>query len=272
MQHASSASAAPPPPALPSHAGTPSSAEIEAHFRELCDGLDPLVDPSELAAKVASGLPSEGMSSDQLSELMAETAAYQSSMHPDFGILAARVSVARLHSITEPGLLPTLRKMRDHTLSSGESAPLVTAEIVALADSMGPELEAALRHEADWRYDYFGLRTLQRSYLKRTSDGTPLERPQHMLMRVALCVHGADKAAVLHAYDLMSRGLYTHATPTLFNAGSPRQQLSSCFLLTAKEDSIDGIFETLRRCERPRCCCLTLCLLPRPLLAASPSA
>ena len=121
-------------------------------------------------------------------------------------------------------------------------------ELVALAERMAPQLEAALQHEADFGYDYFGLRTLQRAYLQKSRDGRPIERPQHMLMRVALCVHGADEAAVLKAYDLMSRGLYTHATPTLFNAGTCRQQLSSCFLLSTRDDSIAGIFDTLRQC------------------------
>ena len=222
---------------------------IEARFRELCYGFDPLVDPVELASKVVAGLPASGIGAEALAELMAETAAYQCSLHPDFGRLAARVAVGRLHEVTEPRLLPTLRRMHDHRAGpQGDAAALVTAELVAHAEAMEAALEGALRHELDFNYDYFGLRTLQRSYLKRARDGAPLERPQHMLMRVALCVHGDDEAAVLHAYDLMSRGLYTHATPTLFNAGAPRQQLSSCFLLTATADSIEGIFETLSRC------------------------
>ena len=138
--------------------------------------------------------------------------------------------------------------MHDHTLASGQAAPIVNSELLALAERMAPELEAALDHSRDYAYDYFGLRTLQRSYLHRNSDGAPLERPQHMLMRVALCVHGDDLPNVLLAYSQMKDGLYTHATPTLFNAGSPRQQLCSCFLLTATDDSIQGIFDTLSRC------------------------
>ena len=222
---------------------------VEARFHALLDGLDPLISPSELADKVCGGLPAEGMSEEELSSLMAETAAYQSSMHPDFGRLAARVAVVRLHECTEPGLVATLRRMREHT-HQGEPAPMVTAELLQRAERMAPRLEAALRHDADFAYDYFGLRTLQRSYLHRSRDGQPIERPQHLLMRVALCVHGDDEAAVLEAYELMSRGLYTHATPTLFNAGSPRQQLSSCFLLSTRADSIEGIFDTLGQCAR----------------------
>jgi ribonucleoside-diphosphate reductase alpha subunit len=221
---------------------------IQARYQSLCSGLDPHISPAELALKVCSGLPSASVSPAQLSELMSETAAAQSSLHPDFARLAARVSVAHLHDTTEPGLLVTLQRMHDHKLAGGEAAPLVSAELVERAARMAPALEAALEHTRDYDYDYFGLRTLQRSYLHKGSDGRIIERPQHMLMRVALCVHGDDLPSVLQAYSLMTRGQYTHATPTLFNAGSPRQQLCSCFLLTAKEDSIPGIFETLSRC------------------------
>jgi len=223
--------------------------EVEGRFRALCDGLDPVVSPSELADKVCLGLPAEGIDEEQLCELMAETAAYQTSMHPDFGRLAARVAAARLHERTDPSLIATLRRMHAHT-HRGKPAPLVSAELLADAEAMAPALERALDHQADFRYDYFGLRTLQRAYLHKSRDGEPIERPQHMLMRVALCVHGRDEHAVLHAYELMSRGKYTHATPTMFNAGSCRQQLSSCFLLATQEDSIAGIFDTLNQCAR----------------------
>ena len=264
------------PSSSPADAAPSISGFIAAQFRSLCQGLDPSVDPEALAEKVTSGLPAESISDAQITELMAETAAYQASMHPDFARLAARVAVSRLHAITQPSLLTTLREMHAHT-HNGEAAPLVSDELLRRAEAMAPQLEAALVHERDYDMDYFGLRTLQRSYLHKGNDGTPIERPQHMLMRVALCVHGAnliggeggaaaasegesaasaasdaDVAAVLKAYDLMSRGLYTHATPTLFNAGAVRPQLCSCFLLTAKADSIDGIFETLKQCARAR--------------------
>ena len=216
-------------------------------YGEYAQGLDASVDPAALADGVCAGLH-DGVSAEQVDELMAETAAYQASLHPDFARLAARVAIARLHACTEPGLLRTLRKLRAHTTASGEPAPLVSAELLEHAESMAPALEAALRHERDFDLDYFALRTLQRAYLRRAADGTPIERPQHMLMRVALCVHGSDVAAVLRSYELMAAGMFTHATPTLFNAGADRQQLCSCFLLTEKADSIDGIFDTLRQC------------------------
>lgn len=211
---------------------------IEARYRGLSDGLDPMVDVSLLAQQVCDGLY-EGVSELEVDELMAETAAYQASMHPDFARLAARVAASRLHAQTEPSLVATLRALHAHKDPfSGGPAPLVSADLLAVAEELASVVEPALRHERDFDFDYFGLRTLQRSYLLG-EEGGARERPQHMLMRVALCVHGNDAPAVLQAYDLMSRGLFTHATPTMFNAGCPRQQLASCFLLTCKEDSIE---------------------------------
>jgi ribonucleoside-diphosphate reductase alpha chain len=220
---------------------------MAAHLRELCTGLDASIDPEALATKVCDQLPAAGATEEQITELMAETAAYQASMHPDFARLAARVAVSRLHARTDASVLSVLRTMRHHC-HNGEPAPLVSEQLLADAEALAPALEAALQHERDFDYDYFGLRTLQRSYLHKDDHGQPIERPQHMLMRVALCVHGRNEAAVLKAYELMAAGMYTHATPTLFNAGSPRPQLCSCFLLTAKADSIAGIFDTLRQC------------------------
>jgi ribonucleotide reductase alpha subunit len=219
---------------------------IEARFRELSHGLDDSIDSVALTDTVCGAL-CDGASEEDVDNLMAETAAYHASMHPDFAKLAARVAVARLHRKTEPSLLRTLHAMCDHAID-GVAAPLVTAELVETAERMAPALEAAIRHERDYEYDYFGLRTLQRSYLRTAADGASVERPQHMLMRVALAVHGTDEPAVLQAYDMMSRGLFTHATPTLFNAGTARQQLCSCFLLAPQEDSVAGIFESLRQC------------------------
>ena len=234
-------------PARPPAASTTAREAVEHRYAQLASGLDlRVLELPDLADKVCSGL-CESASEEQLAELMSETAAYRASMHPDLGRLAARVAVSRLHELTDPSLLTTLRRMH-RQMANGAPAPLVSEALMRDAEAMAPALEKALRHDRDFDLDYFGLRTLQRSYLTRSSDGAPIERPQHLLMRVALCVHGRDEAAVLEAYDLMSRGLYTHATPTLFNAGRPRQQLASCFLLTTREDSIAGIYDTLRQC------------------------
>ena len=213
------------PPVSADPAASPFSlSTIEARYRRLSDGLDPMVDVAVLAQQVCDGLY-EGASELEVDELMAETAAYQASMHPDFARLAARVAASRLHAQTEPSLVATLRALHAHTDPfSGAPAPLVSAEVLAVAEELAPVVEPALRHDRDFDFDYFGLRTLQRSYLLG-EDGGARERPQHMLMRVALCVHGRDAPAVLQAYDLMSRGLFTHATPTMFNAGCPRQQV-----------------------------------------------
>ena len=221
---------------------------IEARYRALSYGLDPMVDVSQLARQVADGLY-EGVSEREVDELAAETAAYQASMHPDFAKLAARVAVQRLHAQTEDSVVETFRALRAYRDPvSGSEAPLVSAELLELAEELAPRIEPAMRHDRDFELDYFGLRTLLRSYLLG-EEGGARERPQHMLMRVALCVHGRDAEAVLRSYELMSRGVFTHATPTMFNAGSARrQQLSSCFLLTTRDDSIDGIFETLEQC------------------------
>ena len=213
------------PPVSADPAASPFSlSTIEARYRRLSDGLDPMVDVAVLAQQVCDGLY-EGASELEVDELMAETAAYQASMHPDFARLAARVAASRLHAQTDPSLVATLRALHAHTDPfSGAPAPLVSAEVLAVAEELAPVVEPALRHDRDFDFDYFGLRTLQRSYLLG-EDGGARERPQHMLMRVALCVHGRDAPAVLQAYDLMSRGLFTHATPTMFNAGCPRQQV-----------------------------------------------
>ena len=219
-------------------------------FERLAQDLDAVVKSSahSLAHKVESGL-FEGATDKDIDQLAAETAAYQASMHPDYSRLASRVAVERIHACTEPSFAKTMRRLADHSHPLRGPCPLVSTEFAALAQRMGPLLDGAIRHERDFEYDYFGLRTLQRSYLLGTTDaGTPVERPQHMLMRVALAVHGEDTAAVLEAYDMMSRGEYTHATPTLFNSGCPRGQLCSCFLLTTEEDSVEGIFSTLTRC------------------------
>ena len=186
--------------------------EIEAQYRALSGGLNPLVDVALLAQQVCLGLY-DGVSQHEVDELMAETAAYQASMHPDFARLAARVAASCLHAQTEPSIVATLRALHAHTDPvGGGHAPLVSAELLALAEELAPVVEPALRHERDFDFDYFGLRTLQRSYLLGDGDKAR-ERPQHMLMRVALCVHGRDAPAVLEARQLTPCPCRAHAVP-----------------------------------------------------------
>jgi len=224
---------------------------LVARYERLSYGLHQSVAgaANDLASKVVAGLY-EGVTHAELEQLAAETAAYQASYHPDFGRLAARVAVERLHKQTDSSFVNTMRKLHAYRdPMRGTHAPLVTQELLDLAVEMQDVIEPALRYERDFEYDHFGLRTLQRSYLLgKTRGGTSMERPQHMIMRVALAVHQRDELALLEAYERMSTGQYTHATPTLFNAGCPRGQLSSCFLLTVPDDSVEGIFEALRRC------------------------
>lgn len=224
---------------------------LTERYVRLSVGLDPSIGASapELAQRVMDGLTDEA-SAQEVDQLCAETAAYLTSHHPDYSKLAARVAVERLHAHTTASFADTMQQLATHRHPKrGTPAPLVTPEFAALARRLAPELDPALDFSLDFEYDYFGLRTLMRSYLLGSSGpGLPLERPQHMLMRVALAVHGDDVHAVLAAYNLTSRGLYTHATPTLFNAGCPRGQLCSCFLLTTADDSVEGIFRTLSDC------------------------
>lgn len=166
--------------------------------------------------------------------------------HPDYGVLAARIAVSNLHKNTNPSFVETMRALNVYTVR-GKRAPLVSDSTWADVQAASEQLDAELDHTRDYGYDYFGFKTLERSYLLRL-DGAVVERPQHMLMRVAVGIHGRNTAAVLATYHLLSGRWFTHATPTLYNAGTPRPQLSSCFLLTVKEDSIEGIYDTLKQC------------------------
>mmetsp|Transcript_11191 Transcript_11191/g.35426 ORF Transcript_11191/g.35426 Transcript_11191/m.35426 type:complete len:821 (-) Transcript_11191:43-2505(-) len=225
--------------------------ELTARYTGLSAGLDPSIAAAaaELAARVVDGLTATATDAE-VDQLAAETAAYLTSHHPDYSKLAARVTVKRIHNHTSDSFADTMEALANYRHPrKGTPAPLVKQEFAELARKLAPRLEGAMRYERDFGYDYFGLRTLVRSYLLGlTPAGTPQERPQHMLMRVALAVHGEDVEGVLAAYEYMSRGLYTHATPTLFNAGCPRGQLCSCFLLTTRDDSVEGIFQTLSDC------------------------
>jgi ribonucleotide reductase alpha subunit len=170
-----------------------------------------------------------------------------SQRHPDFSILAARIAVSNLHKMTSDSFSETCRVLHEYRDAQGRPAALISDEVAAFVLGGAEELDAAIDYKRDYDYDYFGFKTLEKSYLLRV-NGQIRERPQHMLMRVACGIHIGDVKAAVETYDLMSRRYFTHATPTLFNAGTPAPQMSSCFLLTMKQDSIEGIYDTLRQC------------------------
>jgi len=180
-----------------------------------------------------------------LDNLGAETCAYMTIIHPDYSKLAARILVSNLHKMTTDNFLEVSQRLKDFKDKVGRPAPMLSDEVYAVIEKNIEKIQARLVYDRDYNYDYFGLRTLERAYLLK--DGKKIiERPQHMLMRVSLGIHREDLDSAFETYDLMSELWFTHATPTLFNSGTPRPQMSSCFLLTMKEDSIDGIFETLK--------------------------
>merc|ERR1712194_173219 len=183
----------------------------------------------------------------EIDTLAAETCAYMSQKHPDFSTLAARIAVSNLHKSTSGSFSETCRALFEYRDEQGRPASLIAEDVAAFVQANAEALDAAVDYRRDFEYDYFGFKTLEKSYLLRIFDKI-VERPQHMLMRVACGIHCGDVAKVVETYTLMSQRKFTHATPTLFNAGTPKPQMSSCFLLTMKNDSIDGIYDTLKQC------------------------
>lgn len=224
--------------------------KITARIEKLCYGLDPkFVNPVEVAMKVINGLY-DGVSTQELDNLAAEIAATMTTKHPDFAKLAARIAVSNLHKITSKSFSNTMKRLYTYVdPKTGQNAPLISKETWKVIKEHAAELDEAILYDRDFAYDYFGFKTLERSYLIRI-DNKPIERPQHLLMRVAVGIHGENIPAAIETYHLLSEKWFTHATPTLFNAGTPKPQLSSCFLLTMKDDSIDGIYDTLKQCAK----------------------
>lgn len=221
--------------------------KITARIKKLCYELDPIVDACAIAQKVISGLY-DGVSVSQIDELAAETAAYNATYHPDFSILAARISVSNLHKSTEKSFSKVVEVLHKH-VHMGKPSPLIADDVYEIIMKNAEHLNASLVYDHDFNYDYFGFKTLERSYLMRV-NGKVVERPQHMIMRVAIGIHKHDVEDAIETYKLMSQKWFTHATPTMFNAGTPLPQMSSCFLTCMKDDSIDGIFETLKMCAK----------------------
>jgi ribonucleoside-diphosphate reductase alpha chain len=224
--------------------------KITARIEKLCYGLDRnYVEPVDIAKKVISGIY-DGVTTVELDNLAAETAASLTTRHPDFAKLAARVAISNLHKVTSKSFSNTMKRLYTYVdPKTGENAPLVSKETYGVVKKNAALLDSNIIYDRDFSYDYFGFKTLERSYLMKI-EGNIVERPQHMLMRVAVGIHGEDIQAAIETYNLLSEKWFTHATPTLFNAGTPKPQLSSCFLLTMKDDSIDGIYDTLKQCAK----------------------
>jgi ribonucleoside-diphosphate reductase alpha subunit len=220
---------------------------ITDRIRALCNGLNPkYVDPVPVTKKVIEGFYN-GIPTQEIDVLAAETCAYMSQKHPDFSTLAARLVVSSLHKMTSDSFLETCRLLFEYKDKQNRPASLIANDVWEFIAKHGAELDAAIDYTRDFDYDFFGFKTLEKSYLLRVHNNI-VERPQHMLMRVACGIHVGDVAAAIETYDLMSRRQFTHATPTLFNAGTPTPQMSSCFLLTMQSDSIEGIYSTLKQC------------------------
>ena len=220
--------------------------KITDRVSKLCYGLNDLVDPVKVAMRVIEGLY-DGVTTSELDNLAAETAASMTISHPDYAQLAARIAVSNLHKNTKKSFSETMNDMFHYiNPRTGTAAPLLADDVHEIIQKNAQALDSVIIYNRDFNYDYFGFKTLERSYLLKI-NGKIVERPQHMLMRVSVGIHKDDIASAIETYELMSKKFFTHATPTLFNAGTPKPQMSSCFLLTMKDDSIDGIYDTLKQ-------------------------
>jgi ribonucleoside-diphosphate reductase alpha chain len=223
--------------------------KITARIQKLCYGLSELVDATSVAMKVIEGIY-EGVTTSELDSLAAEVAASLTTRHPDYAQLAARIAVSNLHKNTKKSFSETAQDLYDYVNPrTGLHSPLMAKDVLEIITKNAELLDSTLIYDRDFSYDYFGFKTLERSYLLRMS-GKIVERPQHMIMRVAIGIHMEDLESAMETYDLMSKKYFTHATPTLFNSGTPKPQMSSCFLLSMKDDSIDGIYDSLKQCAR----------------------
>ena len=223
--------------------------KITARIIKMCYGLDPLVSPESVAMKVIEGIY-DGVSTSDLDNLAAEVAAAKTIDHPDYALLASRIAVSNLHKETKKTFSEVMSNLYYYIdPKTNQKASLLADDVFNVIQEHKETLDSSIIYDRDFRYDYFGFKTLTRSYLMKL-NGKIAERPQQMLMRVALGIHKSDVESAIKTYHLMSEGWFTHATPTLFNSGTPKPQMSSCFLLTMKEDSIEGIYETLKACAQ----------------------
>ncbi len=220
--------------------------KITARVRKLCYGLSDLVDPVKVAMRVIEGLY-DGVTTSELDNLAAEIAATMTATHPDYARLAARISVSNLHKNTKKSFSEAMNDLYHYVNPrTGKRASLLADDVYQVIMKHAETLDANIIYNRDFGYDYFGFKTLERSYLLKL-NGKIAERPQHTLMRVSVGIHLDDIESVLETYELMSKKYFTHATPTLFNSGTPKPQMSSCFLLAMKDDSIEGIYDTVKQ-------------------------
>lgn len=223
--------------------------KITARIVKMCYGLDALVSPEMIAMKVIEGLY-DGVKTTDLDNLAAEVSASKTLDHPDYALLASRIAVSNMHKNTKKVFSEVVEDLYNYIdPKTNQKASMIADDVYEVVQNNKAFLDSNVIYDRDFRYDYFGFKTLERSYLLKI-DGKIAERPQHMLMRVSLGIHKGDIEQVIKTYNLLSEGWFTHATPTLFNSGTPKPQMSSCFLLTMKEDSIDGIYETLKSCAK----------------------
>jgi ribonucleoside-diphosphate reductase alpha chain len=224
--------------------------KIMARIERLCYGLDMnFIDVFQICQKVITGMY-EKITTVELDNLAAEVAASMTTKHPDYAVLAARIAISNLQKETSKSFSNTMKRLYMYNdPKTGENASLLSKEVYEVIRKNASLLDSAIIYDRDFNYDYFGFKTLERSYLLKLY-GKVVERPQHMLMRVAVGIHGEDIEEAIETYNLMSEKWFTHATPTLFNAGTPKPQLSSCFLLTMKDDSVEGIYDTLKQCAK----------------------
>jgi len=219
--------------------------KITARIEKLCYGFK-LVDPIDVAKKVIEGLY-DGVTTSELDNLAAETAASLTTKHPDYALLASRIAVSNLHKNTIKSFSETMRKLYNYKdPKTGKNASLLADDVWDVIEANADVLDSSIIYDRDFGFDYFGFKTLEKSYLLKL-EGRIAERPQHLFMRVSVGIHKQDIESAIKTYHLMSERWFTHATPTLFNAGTPKPQMSSCFLLTMKDDSIEGIYDTLKQ-------------------------
>ncbi|MCY4297924.1 MAG: ribonucleoside-diphosphate reductase subunit alpha [Flavobacteriaceae bacterium] len=220
--------------------------KITARVAQLCYGLSDIVEPVRVTLKVIEGMY-DGVTTSELDNLAAEIAATLATTHPDYAKLAARIAVSNLHKNTEKSFSKTMEALYTYVNpKTNKKAPLLSDEVYAIIEENAEKLDSHIINSRDYDYDYFGFKTLERSYLLKINHQV-VERPQHMLMRVSVGIHFDDIDAVLETYEMMSKRYFTHATPTLYNSGTPKPQMSSCFLLSMQDDSIEGIYNTLKQ-------------------------